>query len=131
MPRQFESLWRPVLVAFAVAVSIALAACSKADGSAAVRTPVGEERQVAGRATETKLTACGPARGKPGTCEGTLVVQPTEPGATAVSLEVTRDVLLKKGDQAVFLPQLRDSQVVVKYRASKEGPNVATSVVGQ
>lgn len=49
----------------------------------------------------------------------------------AVTLEVTRDVLLKKGDQAVFLPQLRDSQVVVKYRASKEGPNVATSVVGQ
>lgn len=131
MPQKVEIFCGPVLAALAVAVPMALTACSKADGSAAVRTPGGEERQVAGRATETKLTACGPAQGKPGTCEGTLVVQPTEPGAMAVTLEVTRDVLLKKGDQAVFLPQLRDSQVVVKYRASKEGPNVATSVVGQ
>lgn len=126
-----EIFCRPVLVALTVAVPMALAACGKADGSAVIRTPVGEERQVAGKATEAKLTACGPMQGKPGTCEGSLVIQPTEPGAAAVTLEVTRDVLLKKGGQAVLLPQLRESQVVVKYRASKEGPNVATSIVGQ
>lgn len=116
---------------FAGLIAVALAGCGNADESPVPRTAVGEERQVAGTATETKLTACAPAPGKAGTCEGTLVVQPVQPDAAAVTVEITRNVLLKKGEQAVFLPQLRGSQVVARYRATKEGPNLATSVMGQ
>lgn len=119
------------LTLLAILPVIALMGCSKADGSTTRFTPIGEEREVKGMATEAKLTACSPVPGKAGTCEGTLVVQPAAAGATSVSVEVNRDVALKKGSQAVFLPQLRGSPVVVKYRATKEGPNLATSVVGQ
>lgn len=115
----------------AALIAVTLAGCGNADHSPVLRTAVGEERQVAGTATETRLTACAPAPGKAGTCEGTLVVQPAQAGAAPVAVEVTRDVLLRKGEQAVFLPQLRGSQVVVRYRATKEGPNLATSVMGQ
>ncbi len=110
---------------------VALIGCSKAEGPTTRFTPVGEEREIMGMATEAKLTACGPEPGKAGTCEGTLVVQPSGAGATSVAVEVNRDVALKKGGQSVFLPQLRGGSVVVKYRATKEGPNLATSVVGQ
>lgn len=119
----------PILLA---AVStVTLLGCSKVDGSTARFTPIGEEREISGTATETKLTACGPEPGKAGTCEGTMVVQPTTSGATSVAVEVTRDVALKKDGQAVFLPQLRGAPVVVRYRATKEGPNLAASVVAQ
>jgi hypothetical protein len=75
---------------------------------------------------------CAPAADRVGTCEGTLVVEPPGAGAPGrIPVEVTRDVRLTKGGQAVFLPQLKGGQVVVKYRATKEGPSLATSVVGQ
>ena len=81
---------------------------------------------------DAKLTACGPVSDKPGTCEGTLVVEPPGAGpAGRKPVEVTRDVALKKDGQAVFLPQLRGSQVIVTYRATKEGADVATSIVSQ
>lgn len=120
---------KPILLAVVAATS--LLGCGKADEPTPRFTPVGGEREIWGTATEAKLTACGSVPGKVGTCEGTLVVQPPKPGATGVAVEVTRDVALKKDGQAVFLPQLRGSPVIVKYRATKEGPNLATSVVGQ
>ena len=116
---------------FATAAALSLIGCSK-DESTARFTPVGAEQEVRGTVTDAKLTVCAPAAGKPGSCEGTLVVEPPGAGAAGrIPVEVTRDVLLTKGGQAVFLPQLRGGQVVVKYRATKEGPSVATSVVGQ
>ena len=42
---------------------------------------------------------------------------------------MTADVPFKKGSQNVFLAQLRGSPVVVKYRASKQGPHLVTFVV--
>lgn len=129
MLKNLNVLTKPMLLA--PLLVLALIGCSKADGSSTRFTPVGDEREIMGMATEAKLTACGPEPGKPGTCEGTLVVQPAAAGATSVALEITRDVALKKGGQAVFLPQLRGSSVAVKYRTTKEGPNLATSVVGQ
>lgn len=120
---------KPILLA--VVAATPLLGCGKADEPTARFTPVGEEREIWGTATEAKLTVCGPVPGKVGTCEGTLVVQPPKAGAASVAVEVTRDVALKKDGQAVFLPQLRGSPVIVKYRATKEGPNLATSVVGQ
>jgi len=119
----------PIL--FATAVATLLSGCGKADKSTARFTPVGEEQEVRGTVTDAKLTVCGAIPDKPGTCEGTLVVEPPGAGAAGrVAVEVTRDVSLQRDGQAVFLPQLRGSQVIVKYRASEEGPRVATSVVG-
>lgn len=116
-------------MAFAAVAGIALQGCGKSESGARF-TPVGAEQEVRGMVADARLTACGPTPEKPGTCEGTLVVGPQGSGA-AVSVEVTRDVVPKKDGQAVFLPQLRGSQVIVKYRATKEGAMLATSVVSQ
>lgn len=93
---------------FASVAAIALLGCSKSDETAARFTPVGQEREVRGTVTETKLTVCGPTPEKPGTCEGTLVAEPPGTAGTAgtgrVSVEVTRDVALKKSGQAALLP---------------------------
>lgn len=130
MLEELNQLMRPVLLAALAAIS--LLGCDKVDGQSARFTPVGEEREVRGTVIDAKLTLCGPTPEKPGTCEGTLVVEPPAAGATGrIQVEVTRDVSLKKDGQAVLLPQLRGSQVIVKYRATKEGPSLATSVVGQ
>ena len=92
-------------------------------------TLVGEEKEVRGTVVDTELTLCGPVDGKPGTCEGTMVVEPEGQGeAGRIALQVTRDVALNKDGQTVFLPQLQGSQVAASYRASEEGPQVATSV---
>lgn len=117
-------------VALAAAAAMLLAGCNKSD--AARFTPVGEEKEIQGKVAEAKMTVCGLISGKPATCEGILVVEPAGAGAAGrVPIEVTRDVVLKKSGQTVFLPQLRASQVTIKYRASQEGPNVATSVSAQ
>lgn len=117
-------------VALAAAGTMPLAGCNKSD--AARYTPVGEEKEIQGKVADAKLTVCEPHPDKPGSCEGTLVVEPTGSGAAGrVPIEVTRNVVLKKSGKTVFLPQLRDSQVTIKYRASKEGPSVATSVSAQ
>ena len=128
MPKALRTLTPIVLAA---AAAILLPGCSKSEESGARFTPIGEEKEIQGRVSDAKLTVCGPTPEKPGTCEGTLVVETGGPGAGRVPVEVTRDVVLKKAGQPVFLPQLRDSQVTVKYRASKEGPNVATSVAAR
>jgi hypothetical protein len=91
---------------------------------------IGEEQKVQGTVVKAELTHCGPVPDKPGTCEGTIVVEPEGGGeATRVALEVTRDVALKKGDQTVFLQQLQGSRVSATYRATEAGSNMATSVV--
>jgi hypothetical protein len=120
---------RPVLVALLAAAP--LLGCG--DGAAEERfTVVGEEQTVLGTVVDTKLTLCGAAPDKPGTCAGTMVVQPEGAGeAGRIALEVTRDISLKKGDQAVFLPQLNGSVVRATYRTAETGENVATSVVAE
>lgn len=130
MRREIKDGVRPIL--FAAFAVFALLGCSQADDGAARFTAVGEEREVRGVVTDTKLTVCGPTPEKPGTCEGMLVVEPPGSGeAGRVPVEVTRDVVLRKAGQAVFLPQLRGSEVIVKYRATEEGPSLATSVESQ
>lgn len=128
MRRRLITIALPIL--YAAAATLPLIGCGKSEESTARFTPLGVKQEVRGTVTEAKLTMCAPTAGKVGTCEETLGVEPA--GAAArVPVEVTRDVLLTKGGQAVLLPQLRGSQVVVKYRATKEGANVATSVVGR
>lgn len=110
--------------------AILLLGCSDPEGSERSATMAGEEREVRGLIADATLTACAPEQGKPGTCEGTITVEPGE-GARSVAVEVTRDVALHKDGQKVFLPQLKGSQAVVKYRATEEGPNLATSVIAK
>ena len=120
-------LLRPIVAA--TLGSVALLGCGSPNDTGRSLTALGEEREVRGTVTETTLTACAPIEGKPGTCEGTLVVSPQAPAeGGAVTVEVTRDVALTKDGQSVFLPQLEGSQVVVRYRATQEGPRLATSV---
>lgn len=119
-------LW-PVMAA--TLMTFPLLGCGDSEGSAQAFTMVGEEREVRGTVADAKLTLCEPTPDKAGTCEGTLVVEPEGGGAAGrLTVQVTRDVALRKGGQAVFLPQLQGSRVTVRYRATKEGPSVATSV---
>lgn len=114
---------------FVAVATMPLLGCGEAD-SGQKFTMIGDEQEVRGMVTDAKLTLCAPTPDKAGTCEGTLVLQPLGPvGAGTISLEVTRDISLKKDGQTVFLPQLKGSQAIIKYRATKEGPSVATSVV--
>lgn len=119
------STLRPIITA--ALVSLPLMGCWGDDSSRF--TMAGEEREVSGTVADAKLTLCSPTPDKLGTCEGTLLVEPRgNGGAERVTVYVTRDVQLKKGGQAVLLPQLRGSQVTIRYRATKEGPSVATAV---
>jgi len=120
------SKMRPVV--FAALAAIPLMGCSESESGQRF-TMVGEEREVRGTVTDAKLTLCAPTPDKPGTCEGTLTVQPAASDAGRIVVEVTRNVKLMKDGQSVFLPQLKGAQAIIKYRASKEGPSVATSVV--
>lgn len=120
------SRMRPVV--FAAVAAISLVGCRESESGQRF-TMVGEEREVRGTVTEAKLTLCEPTPDRPGTCEGTLVVQPTGASeADRIAVEVTRNVRLMKDGQPVFLPQLKGTQAIIKYRASQEGPSVATSV---
>ncbi len=113
---------------FAALAAISLMGCSESESGQRF-TMVGEEREVRGTVTDAKLTLCAPTPDEPGTCEGTLTVQPAGAGeAGRIAIEVTRNVRLMKDGQPVFLPQLRGTQAIIKYRASQEGPSVATSV---
>ena len=120
------SSMRPVV--FAALAAISLMGCSESESGQRF-TMVGEEREVRGTVTDAKLTLCAPKPDQPGTCEGALTVQPTGTGeAGRIAVEVTRNVSLMKDGQPVFLPQLKGTQAIIKYRASQEGPSVATSV---
>lgn len=122
---------RAALAMSVLALPLVFTACGKADSSAGKLTPLDAEGQVVGTAIDTRLTACGPEPGKAGTCEGTLTVKPSDAGAPPIAVQVTRDVSLLKSGQPVFLPQLRGASVTVRYRPTKEGVNLATSVVAQ
>lgn len=116
-------------VVAAVVAAVAVFGCGGAEREQSF-TAVGNEQTVRGTVVNTELTACGRVEGKPGTCEGTMVVQPAGSSeADRVVLQVTRDVTLKKGDEAVLLPSLQGSVVDARYVATKEGSRLATSVV--
>lgn len=87
------------------------------------------EQTVTGLAVEANLTACGMVDDKPGTCEGALVLEVKDAeAAERITLEVTRDIELKKAGQSVFLPQLQGSQITATYRTLPDGTKIATSV---
>lgn len=110
-----------------ILVAFSLSACAGGGGEGRDFALVGEEQEIQGTVVGTKLTLCGPVPDQPGTCEGHLLVQ-TERAAEPVQIEVTRDVVLRKAGQAVFLPQFDGSVVRATYRTAETGEKVATSV---
>lgn len=85
----------------------------------------GQER-AEGKVISTTLTAC---EFKPGTCEGSLVLETTLGGSPGpVSVKVPKGTLIKKGDDYLFLPSLKGREVAITYIEQK-GEKVAKSIV--
>lgn len=77
----------------------------------------------------TNLTSCSVVPGKVGTCEGTLILESKADGKPRqMTVKVTRDTILKKGDEKLFLFQLQGGFVTVNY-VTEKGEKVAQSVV--
>lgn len=87
------------------------------------------EERLEGRVIKTHLTACSPVPEKVGTCEGTLELEHQVGGRPErATVQITRDTVLKKGEQKAFLFQLEGSPAAVAY--VKDGDQkVATSVI--
>lgn len=82
--------------------------------------------RIAGMVTKTHLTACAVVPDKVGTCEGTLELEPQV--GERVILQVTRDTVLKRGEEKAFLFQLQGSRATVAY-VTEGDQKLATSVV--
>lgn len=89
---------------------------------ASLAVPAAEER-IEGTVISTKLTACD---FKPGTCEGSLVLD-TKSKDGQVTVKVPKGTQIKKGDGHLFLPGLRGSQVAIGY-VNDKGERVAKSI---
>ncbi len=89
---------------------------------------MGQER-IEGKVIKMNLTACSVVPGKVGTCEGGLVLENMKDGKPSqMTLKVTRDTMLKKGDEKVFLFQLQGVPVTISF-ATEKGEKIAQSVV--
>ena len=82
------------------------------------------QQQIEGTVVSTKLTACDM---KPGTCEGTMVLDTkgTTPGQ--VTIKVKKGTVIKQGDGYLFLPGTKGRVVAITYVEDK-GEKVAKSV---
>jgi hypothetical protein len=63
---------------------------------------------------------------KPGTCEGSLVLD-TKGKAGQITVKVPKGTQIKKGNDHVFLPGLKGSQVAIAY-VNDKGARVAKSI---
>jgi translation elongation factor EF-Ts len=89
---------------------------------------LGQEK-IEGKVIKTNLTSCSVVPGKVGTCEGTLVLENMKDGKPdQMTVKVTRDTMLKKGNEKVFLFQLQGAPVTVTFSEDK-AQKVARSVV--
>lgn len=83
------------------------------------------QEKIEGKVIKTNLTACSVVPGKVGTCEGILVLESKANGkAHQATFKVTRDTMLRKGDEKVFLFQLQGAAVTIHIVADK-GEKVA------
>lgn len=104
------------IVTFVVALAALLV------GLAAPAVDAAEER-IEGTVVSTALTACD---FKPGTCEGSLVLD-TKGKDGQVTVKVPKGTQIKKGNDHVFLPGLKGSQVAIAY-VNDKGARVAKSI---
>ncbi len=92
---------------------------------AALASPALEaaEERIEGTVVSTALTACD---FKPGTCEGSLVLD-TKAKEGHVTVKVPKGTQIKKGNDHMFLPGLKGSQVSIAY-VNDKGTRVAKSI---
>jgi hypothetical protein len=87
------------------------------------------QEKVEGTVLSTNLTSCSVVPGKVGTCEGTLVLESKDAGKTRqMTVKITRDTTLKKGDEKLFLFQLQGGFVTINFTNDK-GEKIAQSVL--
>lgn len=82
------------------------------------------QQQIEGTVVSTKLTACDM---KPGTCEGTMVLDTKGATPGPVTIKVRKGTVIKHGDGYLFLPGTKGRVVAVTYVEDK-GEKVARSV---
>lgn len=73
------------------------------------------------RWSDVTLTKC---EFKPGTCEGSLVL---DSGGTPVTIKVPQGTAIKKGNDHLFLPGIKGQVVTVSYNEDK-GEKIARSI---
>lgn len=87
------------------------------------------QEKVEGTVTSTNLTSCSVVPGKVGTCEGTFVLEVKGNGKLRqMTVKVTRDTILKRGEEKVFLFQLQGGRVSVNF-VTEKNEKVTQSVV--
>lgn len=87
------------------------------------------QEKIEGTVISTNLTSCSVVPGKVGTCEGTLVLESKADGkARQMTVKVTRDTALKKGDEKLFLFQLQKAFVTINF-VTEKGEKVTQSVL--
>src|SRR5712692_6843102 len=82
------------------------------------------QQQIEGTVVSTKLTACD---FKPGTCEGTLVLDTKGATAGHVTIKVPKGTLIKQGDGHLFLPGTKGRAVAITYVENK-GEKIAKPI---
>lgn len=87
--------------------------------------PVSAEEKIEGSVVSTTLTSC---EFKPGTCEGSLVLDTQEGGKpTQITINVPKGTAIKKGGDHLFLPGVKGQPVVISY-VTEKGERVAKSI---
>ena len=82
------------------------------------------QQQIEGTVLSTKLTACDM---KPGTCEGTMILDTKGATPGQVTIKVPKSTQIKQGDGHLFLPGTKGRVVAVTYVEDK-GEKVAKSI---
>ncbi len=82
------------------------------------------QQQIEGTVVNTKLTTCAM---KPGTCEGTMVLDTKGATPGQVTIKIQKGTVIKHGDGYLFLPGTKGRVVAVTYVEDK-GEKVAKSV---
>lgn len=82
------------------------------------------QQQIEGTVVSTTLTACD---FKPGTCEGTMVLEPKGATSGQVTIKVPKGTQIKQGDSHLFLPGTKGRVVAVTY-VENNGQKVAKSI---
>lgn len=83
------------------------------------------EERIGGIVVSTTLTSCD---FKPGTCEGSLVLERKDGGKpNPVTVKVPKGTAIKKGNDHLFLPGLKGQTIAVTY-AEDKGEKVAKAI---
>jgi hypothetical protein len=92
---------------------------------AALVSPAFGQQTIEGTVISTTLTAC---ELKPGTCEGSLVLETRTAGKPGqVTIKVPKGVLIKQGNDSLFLPGTKGRLVAITYVEAK-GEKLARSI---